>query len=178
MRRCKVIPRIWLVTDERMGDALLPALERLPRDSGILFRHYSLSPIVRRALFDRVRRIAVRRGQFLLLAGPPALARAWGADGAHGSGRRSGTLLLSRSVHDLAELRAAARDGIDLVFLSPVFPTRSHPGQATLGPRRFALIARQSSLPVIALGGMDASRARRVRAAYGWAAIDAWLDHD
>jgi hypothetical protein len=29
---------------------------------------------------------------------------------------------------------------------------------------------------VIALGGVNASRARRLRGAYGWAAIDAWID--
>jgi hypothetical protein len=28
---------------------------------------------------------------------------------------------------------------------------------------------------VIALGGMNALRARRLREAYGWAGVDAWL---
>jgi len=64
------------------------------------------------------------------------------------------------------------------VFVSPVFATRSHPGARALGPIRFALMVRGLPIPVIALGGMTAKRARRLQllGASGWAAIDAWLD--
>ena len=68
-------PRLWLMTDERLGDALLPAIVALPRSAGIIFRHYSLPPAERRALFDRVRRIARQKRLMLLLAGSPRLAR-------------------------------------------------------------------------------------------------------
>jgi thiamine-phosphate pyrophosphorylase len=71
----------------------------------------------------------------------------------------------------MAELGLAARLGADAALLSPVFATRSHPGGATLGPVRFRLLARQAALPVIALGGMDARRARALRWRR-WAAID------
>jgi len=57
------------------------------------------------------------------------------------------------------------------VLLSPVFPTRSHPGQPTLGPVRFRLLAARAGLPVIALGGMNRATARRL-AWPRWAAID------
>ncbi|MEY5032109.1 MAG: hypothetical protein RL354_1140, partial [Planctomycetota bacterium] len=49
------------------------------------------------------------------------------------------------------------------VLLSPVFPTRSHPGAAVLGALRFLLMAQRSPLPVIALGGMTKRRAARKR---------------
>jgi thiamine-phosphate pyrophosphorylase len=39
---------------------------------------------------------------------------------------------------------------------------------------RFTWLARQTRLPVIALGGMNERRARGLEGAYGWAAIDAW----
>ncbi|WP_332810588.1 thiamine phosphate synthase [Sphingomonas sp.] len=177
----KRLPRLWMMTDERQGDALWTALERLPRSAGVVFRHYSLAPAARRALFRKVRAIAHRRGLRLLLAGPPQLAAAWGADGSHGrrpAGRGMG--LASAPVHDLREIRAAERAGARLLFLSPVFQTRSHPQAAALGPLRFAGLARQTALPVIALGGMSAARARRLGASglYGWAAIDAWTRHD
>jgi thiamine-phosphate pyrophosphorylase len=80
----------------------------------------------------------------------------------------------SAPAHDLAEIRAAERAGADFVFLSPVFPTRSHPGAEPLGPHRFAALACATRLPVIALGGMDEKRVRGLRGAYGWAGIDAW----
>jgi thiamine-phosphate pyrophosphorylase len=171
------MPRVWMMTDERQGDALWPALERLPRGAGLVFRHYSLPSAARRALFRKVRAVARRRGLRLLLAGPPHLAAAWGADGSHGRrDARRGIGLASAPVHDLREIRSAERAGARLLFLSPAFETRSHPHAAPLGPLRFARLARQTSLPVIALGGMTAARARRLGASglYGWAAIDAW----
>jgi thiamine-phosphate pyrophosphorylase len=170
-----------MMTDERQGEGLWPALERLPRGAGVVFRHYSLPPPERRVLFRQVRAVARRRRLQLLLAGPPHLAAAWGADGSHGrwDGRRS-TGLVSAPAHDLREIRSAERAGARLLFLSPAFGTRSHPDAAPLGPLRFARLARQTRLPVVALGGMTQTRARRLRASglHGWAAIDAWTkDH-
>ncbi|WP_246623730.1 thiamine phosphate synthase [Sphingomonas colocasiae] len=162
------------MTDERQGDALWDALETMPRDGGIVFRHYSLDPTARRAVFEQVRHVARRRGLMLLLAGPPSQARIWGADGAHGrfSRIKAGTMILSAPVHDGAELRRARH--ADLIFVSPVFATRSHPGVKGLGMAGFRPLLAQSGKPVIALGGMNARRAERVMksGAYGWAAID------
>jgi thiamine-phosphate pyrophosphorylase len=166
-----------MMTDERQGEGLLAAVGRLPpHRAGIVFRHYSLAPAARRALFERVRRMARRNRLLLLLAGPDATARAWGADGSHGRGPGQG--LRSTPAHDLREIRAAERAGAAFLFLSPVHATRSHPGARALGPAGFARLARQTRLPVIALGGMDAVKARAIGrlGAYGWAGIDAWDD--
>ena len=165
------LPRIWLVTDERQGDRLLSAVERLPAGGGILFRHYNLAADARRALFDRVRG---RSGHMLLLAGTPGLAASWGADGWHGGGEGPG--FHSASVHNLAEIRQAEANDAGLLFLGPVFPTRSHPGAAMLGAEGFQRLATETSLPVIALGGVNAERAALLTSlgAYGWGAVDAW----
>ena len=66
------------------------------------------------------------------------------------------------------------RAGADLLFLSPLFPTHSHPGAPALGRARFAALARGARPPVIALGGMRAGHARGLAllGASGWAAID------
>lgn len=178
MHRRQPLPRLWMMTDERQAAHLWRALERLPEGSGVVFRHQSLGRPERRALFERVKRLCRRRRLMLLLAGDARLSRAWGADGIHGRGdRRPGpSLVRSASAHNLRELKAAERAGADLVFVSPVFPTRSHPDGRTLGRTGFCRIARQSRLPVIALGGMDHQSGRTLvpRHAYGWAAIDAW----
>ena len=174
MLRRQTLPRLWLMTDERLGEGLLPAVERLPRGGGIVFRHYSLPARDRRVLFNRVKVVARRRRLLLLLAGPDWQARAWGADGSHGRGRGLG--LRSAPVHNLEEIRAAERADASLLFLSPLHATRSHPGAEPLGPARFAELARRTRLPVIALGGMDSEKAHELPAlgAYGWAGIDAW----
>jgi thiamine-phosphate pyrophosphorylase len=163
------------MTDERMGEGLWDALARLPRGSGVIFRHYATAD--RRSLFERLRAITRRRGLILLLAGSPREAAAWRADGVHGCSPHLWTprpLLRTAAAHDARELGKARAHA---VLLSPVFATRSHPGVRTLGPIRFAILARMSEAPVIALGGIDARRFRRMVSlgAYGWAGIDAFL---
>ncbi|WP_176596961.1 MULTISPECIES: thiamine phosphate synthase [Sphingobium] len=177
-RHRKKLPMIWLMTDERMGEAaLLAAVAQLPKGkAGIIFRHYRTAGTERRALFDHVARIARRRRLVLMLGGTAAQAQGWRADGWHGRDRRVArkALLHSMPVHDGREMEAALRDGADLVFLSPLFPTRSHPGSPVLGRAGFAALARLAHAPVIALGGVRATHRPMLRGigASGWAAID------
>lgn len=171
MRARHPLPPTWLMTDERMGESLWSALERLPRGSGVVFRHYGLSPGERRTLFGKVVKVARRRGLVLVRAGSERLGR--GEAGSHGR-RRPG--LRTWPAHSRREAIAGIRAGADLLFISPVFPTRSHPNARTLGRVRLGLLMRGLSVPVIALGGMDARRADSLQplGIYGWAAIDAW----
>lgn len=173
MPRRHPLPRLWLMTDERMGEALWDALARLPAGSGVVFRHYALPLAERRALFARVAGVARRRRLVLLRAGEHRLGR--GEAGTHGTARRAHGLL-TRPAHDRREAIAAIRAGADAVFVSPVFPTQSHPGAPALGRIRFGLLVRGLEAPVIALGGMDAHRAAGLRriGSHGWAAINAW----
>ena len=170
------LPSLWLISDARNDAALETALARLPRGSGLVFRHYHLPEAGRRARFGVLARLARRHGPHVVLAGSEAQARRWGADGAYGAprvlGRRKGGLRLA-AAHSLTELRRAG--GVDAVLLSPVFPTRSHPGAKGLGAVRFRLLAARSPVPVAALGGMDGARARRLKWP-AWAAIDAFCD--
>jgi thiamine-phosphate pyrophosphorylase len=175
MARLKPLPQLWIVSDARNDAVLEHALERAPRGSGLIFRHFHLPPAERRARFAALARLARGRGHLVVLAGSAAQARDWGADGAYGPARqlaRGPALLRLVTVHSLREIGRARR--ADAVLLSPVFPTRSHPGGAVLGPVRFRLVAAGSPAPVVALGGMDKARARGVDWPR-WAAIDAFL---
>jgi thiamine-phosphate pyrophosphorylase len=93
-------------------------------------------------------------------------ARRWGADLAYGPG---GQLAPAHSLREIARATRAAA-----LLLSAVFPTRSHPGAKTLGSVRFRLLAARSRKPVIALGGMNARAALRLKWPR-WAGIDAFL---
>lgn len=166
------LPLVWLVSDARNDATLEHALTRLPRGSGLVFRHYHLPPPARRARFEVFKRRARKRGVRVILSGTPAQARRWGADGAYGSasalakGPVMTRLVTVHSLHDITRARRA-----DAIVLSPVFPTRSHPGGATLGPARFHLLSALTPVPAIALGGMNQHRARAFGIAR-WAAID------
>ncbi len=170
--------RPWCISDARNDVRLETVLRRLPRGSGLIFRHYHLPPVERRARFRALARFARRFGHAIVLAGSVAQARRWAADGAYGPPgllTRGGAVLRMVSVHSLREVAGARRARADAVLLSPVFATASHPGAKVLGGLRFRLIAGRAMVPVIALGGMTRRRARSL-GAQGWAAIDGICD--
>ena len=161
------LPLLWLLSDERNEAVLEEALARLPRGSGFVYRHYHLGERERQARFYSLSAVARSCGHTVVLSGPGALAREWGADGIYGASGNPGSeadLLQLATAHDAAEVQAACEAGAHGIFLSPVFATRSHPGGATLGAMGFHVLAQQSPVPVIALGGMTADRARML----GW----------
>jgi thiamine-phosphate pyrophosphorylase len=79
-------------------------------------------------------------------------------------------------VHNPAEIRRARLRGTRLLLLSPMFATRSHPDWAPIPRMRAAALVRLAGKPLLALGGMNATRYAKVGGLGfdGWAAIDAW----
>jgi thiamine-phosphate pyrophosphorylase len=176
-KRQSALPAIWLVSDARNDASLEVALAKLPRGSGLVYRHYHLDPTQRRRRFRRLARVARRYGHLVILSGTPREARRWQADGSYGAPAKAGAILRLVTAHSLAEIGAARRACADAVVLSPVFATRSHPGAPMLGALRFRILTARAGLPVIALGGMTAARARQV-GAVRWAAIDGLIPED
>ena len=172
--RFQTLPELWLLSDERNDAVLEDRLRALPRGSGFVFRHYHLQPAERVARFYTLKRICDARGHLLILADSTLTAREWGADGVYGAPRSlypTRDMVTIATAHDIGEIGQANRACADAVMLSPVFPTRSHPGTPTLGPQRFRHLARLAQMPVIALGGMTHATARRLDWPR-WAAID------
>ncbi len=154
-RRQTSVPRQWLVADGRTGADLWRAVRSLPRGSGILVLYESMPPRERSRLLARLRRVA--RGRGLVLA-----------DAAAGEAIR---------VHGLRELRSAGLSRAPLLLLSPMCPTRSHPGRPPMPRMRAAALLRLARSPVVALGGMNERRFGRIERLgfQGWAGIDAWI---
>jgi thiamine-phosphate pyrophosphorylase len=173
-------PRQWLMTDERIGDGLWEAINRLPRGKGgIVFRHYSLEGHKRALLGAKIAALAEQRDLTLAIAGSTSLAEQLGAALAHNPDEPS-CLPLSLPVHNDADSKRTRKLGAALAFISPVFGTRSHPGSPALGHERAASLALQLNCPAIVLGGMDPARFDALDQAYpdlfhGFAGIDCWL---
>jgi len=170
-------PLILFTDDERLPDPLAAA-KALPRGSVVIVR--ARDPMRRRALGLGLRDVARARGLFLLIAGDAALALKLGADGVHLSERRISEaaalrarypLVVTAAAHSLAALCRA--EWVDVLILSAVLPTASHPGRAALGVARANLMARQMPKPVYALGGITAKNAGRIAGFCGIAAIGA-----
>lgn len=172
MRLRQTLPKLWLLTDLRTDARLDRAIAGLPRGSAVVFRHYHLPLPERKARFRGLARVARKRGLWLVWSGPAREAVGLRADACYGPARsltQGPQIMRLVTVHSLAEIGRARR--ASAVVLSPVYPTRSHPGGKTLGPVRYRLIESRSRVPVIALGGMNARSSRRLGTAR-WAAID------
>jgi thiamine-phosphate pyrophosphorylase len=99
----------------------------------------------------------------LLVASDLALAHDVGAAGVHlaaadafpTAAERAGAVV-GVSAHGADDVRAAAEHGADYVTLSPIFPSASKPGY---GPALGTAALAGHSLPVYALGGVDAGDA-------------------
>jgi thiamine-phosphate pyrophosphorylase len=68
--------------------------------------------------------------------------------------RRSGRRLITTSAHSERGIRRAQRLHPDIIFVSPIFPTPSHPKRKSLGVMWLARACRKSSLAIGALGGV------------------------
>ncbi len=177
------LPSLIVMTDPaRLADPV-GAVAMLPRGSCIILRHYGEPG---RADLARTLQRACRERHVSLLIGQDAgLARCVGADGVHlpehmvprqGRWRRPNPAwFVTAAAHSESAVMRAQRAGVDAAILSPVFPTKSHPGAACLGPVRFAALAHAAALPVYALGGVNGASAQRLNGsgAAGIAAIGA-----
>jgi 8-oxo-dGTP diphosphatase len=110
---------------------------------------------------ETVRR-AHLHGARVLVNGSLELSHAAGADGVHLDssaavklGARPDCDWVGVSCHDAAELAHAAAIEADFALLSPVLPTLTHPGAATLGWDTFSALAAASPIPIYGLGGLE-----------------------
>jgi thiamine-phosphate pyrophosphorylase len=120
-----------------------------------------------------LRSVTRAAGVQLLINGEVELARECGADGVHlpelsvtpaaARARLGAAAVIGASCHDPAGLARAAAGGASYATLSPVFES---PGKGpALGLDRFAEWTREVTLPVIALGGVNAANAASLKRA-------------
>lgn len=170
-------PREWLMTDERVGNRLWQAVAALPRGAGVVFRHHATLIDQRPSLAHKLASACRERGLILSIAGDVDLAIQVEAAMVHNPNGDPGELPFSSSAHSLEEADRGCRSGASLVFLSPIYPTRSHPDRPPLPSDVARQVVAACPVPVIALGGMNRSRFSQLQVDgfYGWAGIDAWL---
>ena len=127
----------------------------------VQLREKNLSRDELRVLARRVVALVHAHGAKVLLNGDVGLAQEVGADGVQLTGAQLAQLgerpvvgWCAASCHNAEELRRGEALGCDFALLSPVLPTKSHPGAPHLGWESFASIAAGSTIPVYALGGL------------------------
>jgi thiamine-phosphate pyrophosphorylase len=165
-RRLNADMPLVMMTDNRDAD-WTDAARRLPPGSVVVVRARDTAK--RRALAEQLDGLAR-----LMIADDPVLAADIGAAGLHLPEKRMCEALhwrarfpdwiITSSAHSLCGLIHAGP--LDAVFLSPVFPTSSHPDARVLTPARAAFIAALSPVPVYALGGVTARNAALLAPAF------------
>ncbi len=162
-------------------DVLTLAQTLPPGLCGVVFRHDGVAE--RAALAQQLSAICRARRLALIIAGDTRLALALRA-GIHLRGglrpdfvRLPRTALRTASVHDQRQLHRARGSLANIVFISPAFATRSHPGAKALGGHRWRALARRAApAKAYALGGLDGRLVRRLGPiCRGAGAIDALL---
>jgi thiamine-phosphate pyrophosphorylase len=176
------VPSLYFFTDpERTPDPVVIA-RTLPAETAVVYRHYGAAE--RRAVARKLATICNSRRLVLLIAADPELAARVDAAGVHWpesklpQARHARFALETVSAHSREAVARANAWGANACILGPVFETRSDSGNAPLGLFRASQIACDSTIPVIALGGIAPGNARRLsgRGFAGFAAIDAFLD--
>ena len=115
-----------------------------------------------RELSEQAVKMSHAVGAQVLINEDVELANEVGADGVQLTGAqlaaataRPDIALCAASCHTLEELQRASALGLDFALLSPVQPTKSHPGAGHLGWESFAELATSSAIPIYALGGLQ-----------------------
>ncbi len=136
----------------------------------IQLREKSLPPRDTLPLARRLRADTAAAGALFFVNDRVDLALAVGADGAHlgphdlpvAAARRLAPpgFLIGSSADDPEAARAAIGDGADYIGCGAVFPTSTKPDAGpAVGLKGLAAVARAVAAPVVAIGGLTASRA-------------------
>jgi thiamine-phosphate pyrophosphorylase len=171
-------PPLLVITDRHQARLPLAQVVEATLAAGcrwLSIREKDLSEDDQMALARGLLPIARRRGAFITLHGDAALASACGVDGVHlpadsdanAARKMLGTdKLIGVSLHTVTEAEAVDPDVVDYAIAGPAFETPSKPGYGPeIGRKGLAEIAHAARVPVLAIGGLNATRAAEVLAA-------------
>jgi len=180
--------KLYLITDRKLASrhgGLLPicaAALRAGREvagDGAIAIQLREKDLPGRELYElarTMRKLCTKFGAPLIVNDRIDVALASGADGVHlpadsfaiADARRllGRSRLIGVSTHEISEVRAAVRGGADFAVFGPVYAPLSKTGYGR--PRGFAALRAAchaaAGMPVFALGGITAERARRLAA--------------
>jgi thiamine-phosphate pyrophosphorylase len=171
-------PPLLLVTDRHQARRPLPEVVAAAITAGcrwVSVREKDLPEDEQITLARMLAPVAWRHGARLSLHGEAALARAANADGVHlpaGSDPAAARRLLGpdkligMSIHTVTEAEAIDPAIVDYGIAGPAFETASKPGYGPeIGRLGLGEIARAARVPILAIGGLNATRAAEVLAA-------------
>lgn len=158
-------------TDRKRCKDLTTIIKKLPKNSAVIFREYDLDDKNREKLAREILTICKEKNHKILIGKNLDLARKLHADGVHFSDNDilpsevflhkknnlqiGSKFIFSFACHNFLSVVKSHRLPVDLIFISPIFATKSHEATPALGLQTLSKIVRFSKKPVFALGGIN-----------------------
>jgi thiamine-phosphate pyrophosphorylase len=173
-------PFLYPIVDvTTVGDAAVVGIVETLAAAGVTLLQLRAKGLPDRAFVDLARAAvtaARREGARLIINDRVDVARVVGSDGVHvgqddlppADARRvlGDKAIIGYSTHSLEQLERAVGEPIDYVAIGPVFETRSKENpDPTIGPALVALARARTSIPLVAIGGIDRENAGEVLSA-------------
>ena len=180
--------RLYLITDRErikipLYDAIKQSLEAGAK--AIQLREKSLSTRELLKLAYDIRKLTYQYGAKLFINDRVDIALVVGANGVHlgiksmppDAVKRitSKDSLIGFSAHGIEEAKEAQEKGADFITFSPIYETKSKIGVPPKGLKELQKVSEKISIPVFALGGINADKVNEVlcAGAYGVAIVSA-----
>lgn len=171
MRKTLPHPAIMLITD--ITQAVLPLEDIIAGALAggckwVVLRdlNASDSQLLKQAI--PVKYLCTKHKAKLFIGRNAKIAKAIEADGLHLSSSQivdearsiCGDMIIGKSCHTVDDVKRAQKSDLDYITLSPIFETTSKPGYGpALGLETLVQQCKETSLPVVALGGIDVGNA-------------------
>ncbi|MBD1174486.1 thiamine phosphate synthase [Pelagibacterales bacterium SAG-MED01] len=152
---------------------------KLNKNIGIIFRNHNRS-VEKEKLLD-LKNFCKTQGRKLFLANNFRLAVNLDLDGVYLSSYNKELgykkynikkkFLILGSAHNFKEINLKKKQGVKLIFLSPLFKTKDY--KKRLGITKFNILSRYAKNEIIALGGINEKNIKKLKMikAYGFSAI-------
>ena len=164
--------RLYLVSDDQTPEQELPRVLAAAIQGGIDLFQLRRKGVLTANLAELARICAETchaANVLFIVDDHVELAQRVGADGVH-LGQEDTPLararqelgreiLLGQSTHNREQVLAAVREGADYVSAGPVHETPTKAGRPAVGFEHVSIAARQSSVPVVAIGGLGSDEA-------------------
>ena len=171
----KKIPNIFTFISEFKKNEIL----NLNKNIGIIFRNYRKE--INKYQILKIKKFCKSNNRKFYLANDIKLAINLNLDGAYipsfvkNLGLKNYNFkkdfLIMGSAHNIFEIKQKEKQGINVLFLSPLFKTKSY--KSGLGVIKFNLLSRLSKRRIIALGGINKANIKKLKMTntYGFSGI-------
>ena len=153
-------------------------IRKLDKKIAIIYRNYQKKNIYNDVL--NVRNFCKKNGRKFYLSNNFQLAVNMNLDGVYLPSFNKkminkkiirNNFILLGSAHNIKQIRFKEKQGVDIIFISPIFKTKDK--KTILGINRFNHLANQTEKKIVALGGINANNIKKLNLtkSYGFASI-------